>query len=115
MSESEWTPFDQGKTIGHSGSEDGICLEDDEHRLGARITLEKDCRHAPFAITCGVYGWMFHTRYFHLEEKARQAFAAMKTELSKILEMIPVVNDPNVRQRAREVEKVISDFVERFP
>jgi hypothetical protein len=31
---------------------------DQEHELGARITLERNTRAAPFAITCGIYGWM---------------------------------------------------------
>jgi len=115
MSQSGWTSFDGGKTVGQQGSEDGITLEDEEHNLGARIALEKGCRHAPFAITCGIYGWMFHTRYFGSESEARRAFAAMKTELANILEMIPTVDDPEVRERGREVEEAISNFVDRFP
>jgi hypothetical protein len=39
----------------------------------------------------------------------------MKTELAKILEMNPTVDDPEVRERGREVEEAISNFVDRFP
>jgi len=49
------------------------------------------------------------------ESEARRAFAAMKTELAKILEMNPTVDDPEVRERGREVEEAISNFVDRFP
>jgi hypothetical protein len=57
-----WHSFENGGTLGQAGSEEGTILRDEEHPLGARISLERDCRVAPFAITCGIYGWMLHTR-----------------------------------------------------
>ena len=59
-----WQPFDDGKTIGQRGSEKGIIVGDEEHLEGARVTLEQDGEAAPYAITCGIYGWMVHTRFF---------------------------------------------------
>jgi len=50
------------------GSEGGVIVRDEEHALGARITLETGCGIAPYAITCGIYGWMMHTCF--LEELA---------------------------------------------
>jgi hypothetical protein len=40
-----WQPFDNGATVGQRGSEDGVTLRDEEHDLGARITLERDAAH----------------------------------------------------------------------
>src|SRR5262249_53589230 len=65
-----WGPFDGGATVGQRGSEDGAIVRDDEHDLGARITLERGCAHCPVAVTCGIYGWFFHTRFLGSEAEA---------------------------------------------
>ncbi len=82
----EWHPSESGETIGQKGSEEGIVVRDEEHPLGARITLEREARIAPFAITCGIYGWMMHTRYFSSEAEAETQYDLMKTSLSELLE-----------------------------
>ncbi len=84
-----WQAFQSGSTIGTSGSESGAIVRDDEHQLGARITLESSAAIAPFAITCGIYGWMFHTRFFSSEAEAILAFDEMKADLDRILNLIP--------------------------
>jgi hypothetical protein len=110
-----WSAFDGGKSIGALGSESGIIMRDEEHSDGARITLERNPKHAPFAITCGVYGWMFHTRYLETEQEGQTEFDLMSTELSKIVAMIPLTSDPEVDAKSRSVSDAISKFVERFP
>ena len=65
-----WWPFDNGATVGQLGSEGGIIVRDEEHESGARATLERDCSFAPWAVTCGVYGWFFHTRLLAPEAEA---------------------------------------------
>ena len=83
-----WRPFSDGATIGHRGSEEGVILRDEEHDSGARITLERDCSHGvPFAITCGIYGWFFHTR--RIGANANEDFVAMQNELTAIIGSIP--------------------------
>ena len=69
MADFFWQPFENGGTLGQIGSEEGIIVHDEEHSLGARISLERDTIVAPFAITCGIYGWMLHTRYFSSRTK----------------------------------------------
>lgn len=65
----KWYDFEEGKTVGEKGSENGITIIDLENEEGARISLEKDARFSenskpiPFAITFGIYGLMFHTNY----------------------------------------------------
>lgn len=66
-----WNACSDGKTVGQDGSEEGAIVLDEEHTDGARITLERDSKTAPAAITCGVYGWMVHTRFFADESEAR--------------------------------------------
>jgi hypothetical protein len=80
-----WSQFDHGATIGQRGSEDGIILRDEEHSRGARITLERDTAHAPFAITCGVYGSMVHTAFAGGEIEANGKYDEMKVWLEQML------------------------------
>jgi hypothetical protein len=80
-----WYPFENGATLGQKGSEEGIIFRDEEHPQEARITLERDTRAAPFAITCGIYGCMMHTRFFSLETEATSQYEEMKTALSALL------------------------------
>jgi len=62
-------------------------VRDEEYSLGARISLERDCRAAPFAITCGIYGWMLHTRFFSSKFEAETQYEAMKSALAVLLEV----------------------------
>jgi len=73
--ENSWHQFEDGATLGQKGSESGVILRDEEHPQEARITLERDTRTAPFAITCGIYGCMLHTRF-----SARKARLAVSTK-----------------------------------
>jgi hypothetical protein len=85
MAEISWHQFDNGATLGQKGSESGVILRDEEHPQEARITLERDTRTAPFAITCGIYGCMLHTRFFSLESEACSQYDLMKDALSALL------------------------------
>ena len=110
-----WTSIDNGAAIGTRGSENGIIDREEEHTDGARITLERDGSIAPFSITCGVYGWICHTRFFGTAEEAGEAFEAMKVELGNILSLIPLESDPEVDAKRRLIVDAIQDFVARFP
>jgi hypothetical protein len=110
-----WLPLDDGATTGEQGSEGGVILRDDEYRGESRITLERDGAIAPFAITCGVYGWMVHTRFFATLDEAEREYARMQPELAAIVEMIPLTADPDVDRKLDAVAHAIGAFVERFP
>jgi hypothetical protein len=110
-----WYPFDNGKSIGQRGSESGNIVRDEEHGDGARITLERDALTAPFAITCGIYGWMVHTRFFGAESEAQSEFENMRSALSRIISTIPLTTDPELGSKSRGVSEAISEFVGRFP
>ena len=108
-----WEPFDGGSTVGRRGSEGGAIARDDEHDLGARITLERGCADAPVAITCGVYGWFFHTRF--LGSEAEADFDRMEEGLDGIVDLIPRVDDPDGDRKSSRVCDAIAEFVARFP
>jgi hypothetical protein len=106
-----WRPYASGATIGGRGSEDGIIIRDEEHELGARITLERECRQIPFAVTCGVYGWFVHTRYAGSEDEAE--FEEMAAALVSILDLVPSQHDAE-EPKIRAVTRAIERFVARF-
>lgn len=90
-------------------------MRDEEHAAGARITLEqRQGMRPPFAITCGVYGWFFHTRYCSNGEEARHDFEAMKLQLGRIVDLLSK-DDGSSETTEHAVLEAISDFVEHFP
>jgi hypothetical protein len=110
-----WAATDDGATIGTHGPEDGIIERDEEHPVGARITLDRGGPNAPVAITCGIYGWMFHTRFLSTADEGNREFDAMKAGLADILALIPFQGDPDAEAKCNRVCEVIQEFVARFP
>lgn len=96
----------QDITWSNTGPEKYQVLRDEEHARGARITLEKCNERKAFVITCGIYGWMVHTRFFTREAMALQSYKAMKSELSRILSSF---------QSDDEIIVSVKRFIERFP
>ena len=110
---SAWIPFEDGKTLGIKGAEGGTVIADEQHDGGARITLERDCLRAPYAITCTIYGWAYHTRFIADEPTAQQSYTEMRGALEPILALLPQSDDEDVAD-ADQVEQAVSEFVERF-
>jgi len=111
-----WAPFvDEAGLAAPRGSEGGAIVVDEEHALGARITLERDAGAAAYAITCGIYGWMVHTRYFSDYDVAQREYEAMKGGLSEILSLIPLTTDPALQSKIEQVSKTIAEFIDRYP
>jgi hypothetical protein len=90
MSEDDnlWKPYSNGSTLGKQGSEDGITLVDEELQGIARITLEEIPQRSRFAITCGIQGWLVHTRYAAAHSEALCDYKLMKTELAKLVQLV---------------------------
>jgi len=103
-----WYEFDNGKSAGHEGTEGGVIIFDEEHPAGARITLESQTRTARFAITCGVYGTLVHTRFFENEVDAHREYELMKDRLARIA-AISYPDEESAYVRA------IDDFMDQFP
>jgi hypothetical protein len=101
-----WAAFDDGRTIGRVSAEGGVILRDDEHEMGARITLKRGANH--ISISCSIYGKMDHTRFFKTIADAEREFNPMKRELGRIVDNIKGTKD----QIKMWME--ISEFVRRF-
>jgi hypothetical protein len=108
---SDWYSFNDGESIEQIGSEGGKILRDEEHSDGARVTLEF-VRSNRFTITCGIYGWMVHTRFFDSETAGLVGFDETKDELGKILALIPMEDDAT-DENMHIAGNALSDFVER--
>lgn len=80
-----WTLYDNGASIEKEGSEGGLIIRDEENTFGARVTLENKGNIAPFSISLGIYGLMFHTDFFSTEEHAQKCFDQYKTIIDKII------------------------------
>ncbi len=111
MTETSWYAIDNGATLGQKGSEDGTIFRDEEHPLEARITLERDGRAAPFAITCGIYGCMLHTRFFSLEGEACEQYDRMKEALAVLL----ATEDEGGPEGCGSFMDGVAAFVEEYP
>jgi hypothetical protein len=111
----DWKPLHDGVEGAGAGcgSEGGVILRDEEHVLGARITLEKECEVAPFAITCGIYGWMMHTCYLSEEVESVEQYEAMKAALGDLLERAEELASDGDAQRALLMDGC-HKLVERF-
>ena len=108
-----WTVFENGKSLGTTGSERGTIRRDEELNSIARITLEQGGVTAPWSITAGIYGWMAHTRFFGSQDESNRQFDQMKIEMEKILAIIPNNNDVTP-EATSTVCSAIEAFVRRF-
>jgi hypothetical protein len=112
--EAAWIPFEGGASLGATGTEGGVIVRDDEHPLGARVTLERGGAIGSYAITCGVYGWMVHTCSSSDRAAAEAAFEVIEAELAAILDAIPCADEME-SDRYDEVVAMIGAFVDRHP
>jgi len=83
--EKKWTICveDGEVTVGKLGSEKGT-IQWDEQYEDARITMEENCTHGCYAITCGISGWFVHTAYFSKYPDAIMAYKRMKEEIEHL-------------------------------
>ena len=103
-----WTDIEE--TIGEIGSESGKIIYDVENVNGARITIEKETDIAPFAVTLGVYGIMFHTDFYSTESEARNfVFESMK-KIEKLFKHLEIPEN----QQDDKWRKIYNVLVEKI-
>ena len=78
---SNWFAYDDGRSIGSVGAEGGEILRDEEHEAGARVTLKRGSSYV--SVSCNVYGWMDHTRFFGSVTEAQREYMLMKPSSGK--------------------------------
>lgn len=110
----QWQAIESSDTK-HSGSEGGKIIFDEEHKYGARITLEENCSYSPYAITCGVYGLMVHTRFFESKEQAEAELVPMKSELEKIVRSFSSPASENQNVDYDQAANFCENFINKFP
>jgi len=105
---SNWLAYDDGRSIGKVSTEGGVILLDEEHEQGARITLKRGSGY--ISISCHIYGWTDHTRFFKATTDAQRDYVAMKTALGGVVGVIESAGSKDIK-----VWEAISEFVRRFP
>ena len=105
---SNWFAYDNGSTIGSTGAEGGMVLRDEGHELGARLTLKRGGNYV--SVSCSIYGWMDHTRFFGSVADAQREYLLMKPPLANMVENILSAGKSDLK-----MWEAIADFVRRFP
>ena len=109
----EWLPYEEGKTIGQAGSENGVILRDEEYDGAARITLERN-EQTPYAITCGIYDWMVHTTFGGDLQEMEQRYEEMKVELVRLWDLLPYRIDPEEDKKLEVFHAELSAFIHKY-
>jgi hypothetical protein len=109
-----WSPFDNGNTLGHRGSEGGTIIRDESYPGGACITLERDTTTSIFAITCGIVNRLVHTVFLNtsVEEEAHDIFESIKHDLERLAGYAS--REPFTAEDQRLLIEQIKAFVQRF-
>jgi hypothetical protein len=92
LSFADWSPYDGGGTIGIFGSESGKIVYDLQNDLAARITLEQGGDTAPYAVTFGIYGLMFHTHFCGSLEEGLNYIEATVPQMDISLHSLPIIS-----------------------
>jgi hypothetical protein len=105
---SSWYAYKDGRSIGIVGAEGGEILRDEEHEAGARVTLKRGRSYV--SVSCNVYGWMDHTRFFDSVTEAQREYILMKASLGNMVENILLAGKNELK-----MWEAIAEFVRRFP
>lgn len=105
---SSWKPFNQGRSIGKKGAEGGEIVRDEEHPLGARMTIKRGDDY--ISVSCNIAGKIEHTRFFKEMKAAEHEYKTMQKELMRVLDAVFSANAADIK-----VWEAISGFVARFP
>jgi hypothetical protein len=105
---SSWFAYDDGRSIGSMGAEGGVILRDEEHEAGARVTLKRGSSY--ISVSCNVYGWIDHTRFFSSVTEAQREYVLMKSSLGNMVENILLAGKSDLK-----MWEAIAEFVRRFP
>ncbi len=105
---SDWQPYNNGRSIGVKGSEGGTIIRDEEHPLGARMTIKQGQDYV--SVSCTISGMIDHTRFFKEMRAAEHEYATMKKELVKVMGAVSSAKAADIK-----VWIAITEFVARFP
>lgn len=106
----DWQTFDKGRTLGKKGSERGIIIADMENINGARITVERDADTAPYAITFGIYGLMFHTHYKSTAEEVERYLNWIRSTMHKVFVLYEQDEDSRSDEWYHEHDRLVHEL-----
>jgi len=113
--EQSWRLVEEGRTLGLGGTEGGIVVRDEEHPAGLRLTLEEDPARSFYSVTCGVVGWLVHSRFFDNEAAAHAAWDEMKPALLELVVQLPTGGAKPLEPATRAAGAKLGAFMARFP
>lgn len=105
---SNWKPYNNGRSIGMKSFEGGTIIRDEEHSLGARMTIKQGSNY--ITVSCSIAGKIDHTRFFKEMRGAEKEYQIMQKELDKVIDAISRAKSADIK-----VWEAISGFVTRFP
>jgi hypothetical protein len=112
--DASWQPYAAGSTLGMQGSEGGTITWDEQYAEQVRLTLEQDESRSFHAITCGISGWLVHTRFFGSATEAYAAFEEMRPALVELWTQLPSGEPEPSREARHQGGVLLSAFVARF-
>jgi len=105
---SNWQPYNRGRSIGVKGSEGSKIVRDEEHPLGARMTIKQGQDYV--SVSCAISGKIDHTRFFKEMRAAEKEYSTMQKEMTRVIGAISSAKAADIK-----VWEAISGFVSRFP
>ena len=103
-----WFPYNNGRSIGIRSAEGGRIVRDEEHLLGARMTIKQGYKYV--TVSCRIAGKIDHTRFFNGITAAKREYLIMQKELNKVIMVVSSSKMTDIK-----AWEAISDFVSRFP
>ena len=103
-----WQPYNHGRSLGMKSSEGSKIVRDEEHPLGARMTIKQGGDYV--SVSCSISGKIDHTRFFKEMTAAEREYATMQKELVKVMNAVSTAKAADIK-----VWEAISGFVARFP
>ena len=105
---SNWFAYNGGESIGKTGAEGGVILCDEAHKHGGRMTLKRGKNF--ISVSCHIYGWLDHTRFFNVLTEAQREYVMMRGVLGSIMDESLSADASNIK-----MWEAIAGFVRRFP
>ena len=110
-----WQPYEGGSTLGMSGSQGGTITWDEHFAGQVRLTLEQDMSRSFHAITCGISGWLVHSRFFGSAPEAFAAYEELRPALVELWAELPEGGPRSTPDAARKGGPLLAAFIARFP
>lgn len=92
---SKWQPYNRGRSIGVKSTKGCKVVRDEEHPLGARMTIKQGQDYV--SVSCNNAGKIDHTRFFNKMNVAEREYKVMQKELAKVIRAISSAKDADTR------------------